>query len=86
MQFQEEISFPDGIHTFLTEKFPLYDEVGEIYAVAGISSDITKQKKVKTREKKGNERGRERNIKSEKCKIKAERPFSHSMYPFEDYP
>ncbi|HMV41313.1 MAG TPA: PAS domain S-box protein [Leptospiraceae bacterium] len=46
MQFQEEISFPDGIHTFLTEKFPLYDEVGEIYAVAGISSDITKQKKV----------------------------------------
>ena len=33
----------DGMHTFITVKFPLRDESGEIYAVCGISTDISER-------------------------------------------
>jgi PAS domain S-box-containing protein len=31
----------DGLHTYISSKFPLYNADGEIYAVCGISTDIT---------------------------------------------
>src|SRR6185503_16410065 len=34
----------DGTHVFLTHKFPLRNEHGEVYAVCGVSTDITVQK------------------------------------------
>lgn len=34
----------DGLHTYLTVKFPLRNSDGEIYAVCGISTDITDRK------------------------------------------
>ncbi len=40
--FQEQLEVPDGsIHTYRSTKFPLVDDHGEVYAVAGVSTDIT---------------------------------------------
>ena len=44
VEFEETITLPDGVHTFITSKFPLYGKDGEISAVVGISPDITKRK------------------------------------------
>jgi len=40
--FAERAVHPSGnVHTYLAVKFPLYDDSGEVYAVAGVSTDIT---------------------------------------------
>jgi PAS domain S-box-containing protein len=44
LQMEETINQPDGIHTYISLKFPLYDINGKIYAVCGISTDITERK------------------------------------------
>ena len=42
----EEIApHEDGLHTYVSAKFPLRDLRGEIYAVGGVSTDITDRKK-----------------------------------------
>ena len=46
VEFEETIPLPDGIHTFLTAKFPLIDSKGQVYAVGGVCTDITAQKKI----------------------------------------
>ncbi|AZN35189.1 response regulator [Iodobacter ciconiae] len=43
-QVEEEIMTADGLHTFLTHKFPLRDADGSVYAVGGIAMDITELK------------------------------------------
>jgi len=43
-QFEEIIPQDDGPHTWLALKFPLHDAAGQIYAVCGIASDITRRK------------------------------------------
>jgi len=43
-QFAETIQLPDGIHTFITSKFPLFDTDGNIYAVGGVCTDISELK------------------------------------------
>ena len=45
MEFEEEVTLEDGVHTYISIKFPLYDTSGEIYAICGISTDITKRKR-----------------------------------------
>ena len=35
----------DGLHTYITTKFPLFDHTGAIYAVCGISTDITERRR-----------------------------------------
>ena len=45
-QVEEAVSRGDGLHTYLSVKFPLYDEQGEPTGVCGISTDITELKKV----------------------------------------
>jgi len=43
----EEVSYlVDGWHTFIANKFPLYDSQGKPYAICGISTDITEQKRI----------------------------------------
>lgn len=42
---ENQISRKDGIHTYLSVKFPIYDESGNITGVGGISTDITALKK-----------------------------------------
>lgn len=45
-EFEETAQRADGLHTYLSIKFPLYDEKGAIYAVCGISTDITERKRM----------------------------------------
>ena len=44
-QVEEQIPQSDGIHTYLSVKFPVYDETGTTSGVCGISTDITAVKK-----------------------------------------
>jgi PAS domain S-box-containing protein len=45
IEFEETILQPDGLHHSISTKFPLYDGKGVLYAVAGISTDITDRKR-----------------------------------------
>jgi len=38
---EELVPHDDGLHTYISVKFPLFDASGEPYAVAGVSTDIT---------------------------------------------
>jgi PAS domain S-box-containing protein len=44
IEVEEVASHEDGLHTYITTKFPLYDANGVPYAVCGISTDITERK------------------------------------------
>jgi two-component system CheB/CheR fusion protein len=43
-KFEETLILEDGIHTYISVKFPLVNQNGEIYAICGISTDITERK------------------------------------------
>lgn len=43
--FEETLRQADGLHTFISIKFPLHDAQGAVYAVCGISTDITERKR-----------------------------------------
>src|SRR6516165_6178824 len=45
LEFEELAPQGDGLHTYISAKFPLYDGAGAVYAVAGISTDITARKR-----------------------------------------
>jgi rsbT co-antagonist protein RsbR len=38
---EETAPLPDGVHTFLSSRAPIVDEHGAIYAIGGVSTDIT---------------------------------------------
>jgi len=44
VEFEEVAPHDDGPHTYISVKFPLYDAAGEVYAICGISTDITARK------------------------------------------
>ncbi len=44
----EQAPHDDGIHDYISIKFPLYDTDNRIYAICGISTDITERKKAET--------------------------------------
>ena len=44
IQVEEDVSHDDGIHSYISIKFPLQNVNGENNAVCGISSDITRRK------------------------------------------
>jgi PAS domain S-box-containing protein len=46
LKTEETIEQPDGPHTYIAVKFPLYDSGGRVYAIGGISTDITERKKL----------------------------------------
>lgn len=46
LKTEETIQQADGIHTYIAVKFPLYDSAGRVYAIGGISTDITVRKKL----------------------------------------
>jgi PAS domain S-box-containing protein len=45
LQVEERVPQKDGVHTYLSVKFPLYDEQGNTDGLCGISTDITELKK-----------------------------------------
>jgi PAS domain S-box-containing protein len=44
LESEEVAPQDDGLHTYLTIKFPLFDSEGKIYAVCGMSTDISDRK------------------------------------------
>ncbi|MEW5756226.1 MAG: PAS domain-containing protein [Pseudomonadota bacterium] len=49
MTFEERAQQHDGIHVYLSTKFPLLDSAGRPYALCGISTDITERKAAEER-------------------------------------
>lgn len=45
IESEEVVLHEDGLHTYLSLKFPLYNAAGVIYAVCGISTDISERKR-----------------------------------------
>ena len=45
LHVEEQIDQEDGLHTYLSVKFPIFSESGKIQGVCGIASDITPVKK-----------------------------------------
>ena len=45
LQVEEQAPGEDGLHTYVTVKFPLHDQGGHAYAICGISTDITARKR-----------------------------------------
>lgn len=45
VQVEKRIVQQDGVHTYLTVKFPLFDETGKVRRLCGIATDITEAKK-----------------------------------------
>lgn len=45
VEFEERVPHDEGIHTYISLKFPLFDPAGRPTAVCGISTDITERKK-----------------------------------------
>lgn len=49
IEFEEDIPQEDGIHTYISVKFPLCDADGNPYALCGISTDITQRQQAQAR-------------------------------------
>ena len=45
LEFEESAPRDDGIHTYISSKFPMRDANGKVYAVCGIATDITRRKR-----------------------------------------
>ncbi len=45
IEVEEHVPHDDGIHIYISVKFPIRRSTGEIYAVCGIATDITERKK-----------------------------------------
>jgi len=58
VEFEETIPLPDGVKTFMTAKFPLFDSEGQVYAVGGVCTDITARKKAEAELKEAEEKYR----------------------------
>jgi signal transduction histidine kinase len=46
LESEEVAPHQDGLHTYISIKFPLRDAAGVVYAVCGIATDITERKKL----------------------------------------
>ncbi|WP_157606747.1 EAL and GGDEF domain-containing protein [Sedimenticola selenatireducens] len=49
LQVEEQVPQDDGMHTYISIKFPVRDGNGQIYGVCGISTDITEKKRAEQR-------------------------------------
>ena len=44
IEFDETIPLPDGVMSFITAKFPLFDDDGKVWAVGAVGTDVTRLK------------------------------------------
>ncbi len=58
IEAEETIQLNDGLHTFLSVKFPVLDENGSVYAIGGIATEITLRKRAEQALREGEERFR----------------------------
>jgi PAS domain S-box-containing protein len=49
IEFEERVNHDDGLHTYISLKFPIRNIRGELYAVCGISTDITERQRLTQR-------------------------------------
>jgi len=61
LQREEQIPLDDGLHTYLSAKFPLRDPQGRTYGICGISTDITELKRAQVELNKAKEAAEEAN-------------------------
>jgi PAS domain S-box-containing protein len=59
IEIEELVPHEDGMHTYISAKFPLKAPSGEIYAVCGIATDISDQKKAEAEIKASEQRFRD---------------------------
>ncbi len=45
LEVEENVPHNDGIHTYISTKFPLFDTFGSLYGICGVSTDISDRKK-----------------------------------------
>jgi len=45
LECEETVRYPDGVHTGLVCKFPIFDERGEMTGLGGVVTDITRRKR-----------------------------------------
>ncbi|HEY9707772.1 MAG TPA: PAS domain-containing protein, partial [Oculatellaceae cyanobacterium] len=72
---EEVLLMEDGLHTYISVKFPLFDAQGSPYAVCGISTDITDRKNAEEALKKLNEELEERVKERTKTLYRREQEF-----------
>ena len=65
LEFEEYSHLKDRSITWLTKKFPLRDAQGRIYAIAGISADITERKRAEEALREAEETARQRLVEIE---------------------
>ncbi|MGI8501039.1 MAG: PAS domain S-box protein [Hassallia sp.] len=58
VEVEEVVPQKDGLHTYLSVKFPLVDSKGSAYCVCGISTDITERKRIESKLRQSEERFR----------------------------
>ena len=46
LEFEEIVPLYDGLHTYIVNRFPLYNSAGIVYAACGIATDITERKRM----------------------------------------
>jgi len=44
LEIEEQVPHDDGIHSYISHKFPICDASGQVYAICGIATDITERK------------------------------------------
>jgi diguanylate cyclase (GGDEF)-like protein/PAS domain S-box-containing protein len=49
LESEEVVPLDDGLHSYISVKFPLFNDEGEIYAFCSISTDITERKRAEIR-------------------------------------
>ncbi len=58
LESEEVIPQDDGLHSYISNKFPLFDDEDKVYAFCSISTDITERKRAEEIQRENNERFR----------------------------